>query len=117
MLGLYVLGFLAAFGTARLLKSSVLKSDGSPFLLEMPPYRRPTLRQISLRMFDRSKIFLRRAGTVILGVAIVLWVLAHLPLSAGQMPEIGNSVAGTLGRASSPSCGRSGSTGGSRSAS
>ena len=99
MLGLYVLGFLAAFGTARLLKSSVLKSDGSPFLLEMPPYRRPTLRQIALRMFDRAKIFLRRAGTVILGVAIVLWVLAHLPLSAGQMPEIASSLAGTLGRA------------------
>ena len=102
MLGLYLLGFLAAFGTARLLKSSVLRSDGSPFLLEMPPYRRPTLRQVILRMYDRSKIFLRRAGTVILGVAIVLWVLAHLPLSAGHMPAIGNSVAGTIGRALEP---------------
>ncbi len=102
MLGLYLLGFLAAFGTARLLKSSVLKSDGAPFLLEMPPYRRPTLRQIGLRMYDRAKIFLRRAGTVILGVAIVLWVLAHLPLSGGKMPEIANSVAGTIGRAIEP---------------
>ena len=62
MLGLYVLGFLAAFGTARLLKSSVLKSEGTPFLLEMPPYRWPTLRQLGLRLYDRSKIFLRRAG-------------------------------------------------------
>ena len=102
MLGLYLLGFLAAFGTARLLKSSVLKSDGTPFLLEMPPYRRPTLRQIGLRMYDRAKIFLRRAGTVILGVAIVLWILAHLPLSGGKMPEIANSVAGTIGRAIEP---------------
>ena len=102
MLGLYLLGFLAAFGTARLLKSSVLKSDGAPFLLEMPPYRRPTLRQIGLRMYDRAKIFLRRAGTVILGVAIVLWILAHLPLSGGKMPEIANSVAGTIGRAIEP---------------
>jgi ferrous iron transport protein B len=102
MLGLYLLGFLAAFGTARLLKSSVLKSDGSPFLLEMPPYRRPTLRQIGLRMYDRAKIFLHRAGTVILGVAIVLWVLAHLPLSAGKIPEIGSSIAGTIGRAIEP---------------
>jgi len=102
MLGLYILGFLAAFGTARLLKSSVLKSDGTPFLLEMPPYRRPTLRQVGLRMYDRSKIFLRRAGTVILGVAVVLWILAHLPLSGGKMPEIGASVAGTLGRAIEP---------------
>jgi ferrous iron transport protein B len=102
MLSLYLLGFLAAFGTARLLKSSVLKSDGAPFLLEMPPYRRPTLRQIGLRMYDRAKIFLRRAGTVILGVAVVLWVLAHVPLSGGKMPEIGSSVAGTLGRMIEP---------------
>lgn len=102
MLGLYLLGFLAAFGTARLLKSSVLKSDGAPFLLEMPPYRRPTLRQIGLRMFDRAKIFLRRAGTVILGVAVVLWILAHLPLSGGKMPEIASSVAGTIGRLIEP---------------
>ncbi|HEX7613749.1 MAG TPA: ferrous iron transporter B [Thermoanaerobaculia bacterium] len=102
MLGLYLLGFLAAFGTARLLKSSVLKSDGAPFLLEMPPYRRPTLRQIVLRMYDRAKIFLRRAGTVILGVAVVLWILAHLPLSGGKMPEIANSVAGTIGRLIEP---------------
>jgi ferrous iron transport protein B len=102
MLGLYLLGFLAALGTARLLKSSILKSDGAPFLLEMPPYRRPTLRQIGLRMFDRAKIFLRRAGTVILGVAVVLWILAHVPLSGGKMPEIGSSVAGTLGRVIEP---------------
>jgi ferrous iron transport protein B len=102
MLGLYLLGFLAALGTARLLKSSILKSDGVPFLLEMPPYRRPTLRQIGLRMFDRAKIFLRRAGTVILGVAVVLWILAHVPLSGGKMPEIGSSVAGTLGRVIEP---------------
>ncbi len=102
MLGLYLLGFLAAFGTARLLKSSVLKSDGAPFLLEMPPYRRPTLRQIGLRMYDRAKIFLHRAGTVILGVAVVLWILAHLPLSGGKIPEIGSSIAGTIGRAIEP---------------
>jgi ferrous iron transport protein B len=102
MLGLYLLGFLAALGTARLLKSSILKSDGAPFLLEMPPYRRPTLRQVGLRMFDRAKIFLRRAGTVILGVAVVLWILAHVPLIGGKMPEIGSSVAGTLGRVIEP---------------
>ncbi|HSB35736.1 MAG TPA: ferrous iron transport protein B, partial [Thermoanaerobaculia bacterium] len=102
MLGLYVLGFLAAFGTARLLKSSVLKSEGTPFLLEMPPYRWPTLRQIGLRLFDRSKIFLRRAGTVILAVSIVLWIFSHLPTSAGRPPKIADSVTGTVGRALEP---------------
>src|SRR5262249_11072014 len=79
MLGLYVLGFLAAIMTARLLKSTVLKSKRSNFMLEMPPYRWPTWQSLGLRLIDRSKVFLRRAGTVILGVAIVIWILANLP--------------------------------------
>jgi len=102
MLGLYVLGFAAAVATARLLKSSILKSERSAFVLEMPPYRRPTLRSLGLRLLDRSKIFLRRAGTVILGVAVVLWVLAHLPLSGGMAPPIEQSLAGSIGRAVEP---------------
>jgi ferrous iron transport protein B len=102
MLGLYVLGFLAAVVTARLLKSSILKSDRTPFMLEMPPYRWPTLRSLGLRLLDRAKAFLRRAGTVILAVAIVLWILAHLPLKDGKAPAIEDSVAGTLGRTVEP---------------
>lgn len=102
LLGLYVLGFLAAFATARVLKSSVLRTEKTPFVLEMPPYRMPMLRSLGLRLLDRSKIFLRRAGTVILLVAIVLWVLASLPLNQGQIPEISQSLAGTLGRTIEP---------------
>jgi ferrous iron transport protein B len=102
MLGLYLLGFLAAIGTARLLKSTVLKSGRTPFMLEMPPYRWPTFRSIGLRLVDRSKAFLGRAGTVILWVAIGLWVLAHLPLQSGHMPAIADSLAGTIGRTIEP---------------
>jgi ferrous iron transport protein B len=102
LLGLYILGFLAALFTARLLKSTVLKSSRSSFMLEMPPYRWPTLQGLALRLLDRSKVFLRRAGTVILAVAIVIWVLAHLPLTNGQPPEIGQSIVGTIGHAVEP---------------
>ncbi|HYL36556.1 MAG TPA: ferrous iron transporter B [Bryobacteraceae bacterium] len=102
LLGLYVLGFVAAVGTARLLKSSVLKSERTPFVLEMPPYRMPTLRSLGLRLYDRSKIFLRRAGTVILVVAVVLWVMLHLPLQNGKAPEIGDSFAGMIGHTVEP---------------
>ena len=102
MLGLYVLGFLAAIMTARLLKSSVLKSEKAAFVLEMPPYRLPTLRSLGLRLYDRSKVFLRRAGTVILGVAIVLWVLLHLPVHDGKAPELTNSYAGMIGHSIEP---------------
>ncbi len=102
MLGLYVLGFLAAVAIARLLKSTVLKSGRSSFILEMPPYRWPTFRSLSLRLVDRSKVFLRRAGTVILAVSVVLWVVAHLPLHDGKAPPLEHSYAGRIGKAIEP---------------
>jgi ferrous iron transport protein B len=99
---LYLLGFLAAFATARLLKSSVLKSDRAAFVMEMPPYRRPTIASLGLRLVDRAKVFLRRAGTVILAATVILWVLAHLPLSGGRMPRIEHSLAGAIGHTVEP---------------
>ena len=78
LLGLYPIGFLAAVVTARLLKSSVLKSAQAPFLLEMPSYRWPTVQSLGPRLLDRGKVFLRRAGTIILLVTVVLWVMAHV---------------------------------------
>lgn len=102
MISLYVLGFLAAVVTARVLKSSILKSGRTPFLLEMPSYRWPTLQSIGLRLLDRAKVFLRRAGTVILLVTVLLWVMASVPTKNGQAPEIADSLAGTIGRTIEP---------------
>jgi ferrous iron transport protein B len=102
LLGLYLLGFLAAVVTARLLKSSVLKSAQAPFLLEMPSYRWPTFQSLGLRLLDRSKVFLQRAGTVILLATVILWVMAHLPYTGGKAPTIENSLAGTIGRTIEP---------------
>lgn len=102
LLGLYVLGFLAAIATAGLLKSAVLKSERTPFVLELPPYRRPTLRSIGLRLLDRARIFLTRVGTIILAVSLVLWALASLPLAEGARPPIEQSYAGRLGHAIEP---------------
>ncbi|MCX6593193.1 MAG: ferrous iron transporter B [Acidobacteria bacterium] len=101
--GLYVLGAVAAFATARLLKSTILKSERMPFVLEMPPYRWPTFRSLSLRLVDRTRVFLRRAGTIILGVAVVLWLMATLPLKPdGSAAEVGESIAGTIGKTIEP---------------
>jgi ferrous iron transport protein B len=102
MLSLYLIGFLAAFVTAKVLKSSVLKTEGSSFVLEMPPYRWPTLRSLVLRLYDRAKVFLQRAGTVILAVTVLLWVFSSLPLDSGKTPAIENSVIGTIGRTIEP---------------
>jgi len=102
LLSLYVLGFLAALVTARVLKSTILKSDRTPFVLELPPYRWPTLESLGLRLLDRSKIFLKRAGTVIMAVAVALWILANLPVTNGSAPPIDESLAGTMGRTIEP---------------
>jgi ferrous iron transport protein B len=80
----------------------VLRSERTPFVLEMPPYRMPTLAGIGLRLWDRALAFLKRAGTVILGVSVLLWVLASVPTVNGQAPPIEQSLAGTLGRAIEP---------------
>jgi ferrous iron transport protein B len=102
MMGLYLAGFIAAMTTAFLLKSSLLKSSDTPFILELPQYRMPTIRSLALRLIDRAKVFMRQAGTIILAVTLVLWVGAHLPLvhsSTGVMsaPELANSLIGRMG--------------------
>jgi ferrous iron transport protein B len=102
MLALYALGFLAAVATAKLLKSSILESVRTPFMLELPPYRMPTLRSLGLRLLDRSKVFLKRAGTVIMATTIALWALASIPLIDGQPPPIEQSLAGSIGRTIEP---------------
>ena len=102
MLGLYVLGFLMAVITARLLKSTVLKSETAPFIMEMPPYRWPTAASLGLRLVDRSKIFLVRAGTIILTVAVILWVLTNFPMHNGKPPAIENSIVAGIGHTIEP---------------
>jgi len=102
MLSLYLAGFVGAMTTAWLLKSSILKSSETPFILELPQYRMPTLRSLFMRLVDRAHVFLRQAGTVILSVTLALWVLAHLPViqsPAGQIsaPDLANSLIGKLG--------------------
>jgi ferrous iron transport protein B len=97
MLGLYAIGFLAALVTARLLKSSILKSSETPFILELPQYRMPTLRSLGMRLWDRAGVFVKQAGTVILCVTLALWVLANLPVHNGHTPALGESIIGRLG--------------------
>jgi ferrous iron transport protein B len=102
MLGLYLLGFLMAVFTARLLKSSILKSKDNPFVLEMPPYRWPTAAGLGLRLLDRGKAFVYRAGTVILGVTLLLWALTNFPMHHGEPPALAESYIAHVGHAIEP---------------
>jgi len=102
MLGLYVLGFVMAVMTARLLKSTILRSKDAPFILEMPPYRWPTLASLGLRLVDRGKAFLYRAGTVIMLVTLLLWAATNFPMHHGQPPAVQDSIVAKLGHAIEP---------------
>lgn len=102
MLGLYVIGFLAALLTAAVLKSSILKSSPMPFILELPEYRRPTLRSIVTRSGERALVFIRTAGSVILIVATVLALLANVPTVGGEQPGLEQSVIGHMGHQLEP---------------
>ena len=102
LLGLYALGALAAIVTAAVLRRSLLRGRRATFFMELPPYRIPSLRSLALRLYDRSRIFLRRAGTTILAVAIVLWALTQIPRIDGAPPSIDASLLGELGQAIEP---------------
>lgn len=84
MLGMYSLGIFAAIATAFVLKRSVLRAPPPPFLMEMPPYRMPNLRTVLQNMVTQAWMFLKRAGTVILAISIILWALMYFPRSSQE---------------------------------
>ena len=79
LFGLYLLGIVGGLGTALLLKSSALKGPKPHFMLALPEFRLPNLQTVSIKLYDRARIFLKRAGTVIFVVAILVWTLAYFP--------------------------------------
>jgi ferrous iron transport protein B len=79
MLSMYLLGIGVALGMAWLFKKTLLKGETPMLVMELPPYRRPVLKVVLRHVWDRSKLFLTRAGTVILGINILLWFLTSYP--------------------------------------
>jgi ferrous iron transport protein B len=79
MLSMYLLGIIVALLMAWLFKKTLLKGETPMLIMELPPYKRPLFRVVVRHMWDRSRLFLRRAGTVILGINILLWFLATYP--------------------------------------
>jgi len=82
LLMMYLLGIAGALGMAWIFKKTLLRGEPPMLILELPPYKRPMLGAVLRQMWDRSKLFLKRAGTVILGINILLWFLATYPRSS-----------------------------------
>jgi len=111
ILTMYLLGIIAAIVVAFVMKRTVLKSPPTPFVMELPPYRLPNIGNVLHALLARCSIFLRKAGTVILLMSILLWALAAFPRasktqvrnpSEAASNQIQNSFAGRAGRLIEP---------------
>lgn len=114
MLGLYVLGILAAVVTAMVFKRSLLKGPSAAFILEMPTYKIPQASQVARHVWVNTREFIKRAGTIIFSLSVVIWAMTYYPrlpaaeaarhASAGDLAaaQAAHSVAGRMGRLIEP---------------
>jgi len=104
MLGLYALGTIGAFVFAWIFNKFVMKGSASPMILEMPSYKMPALRSIILHVWQRARMFLIRAGTIILGISILIWAASTYPKSntEDKAVQMENSFAGRAGKLIEP---------------
>jgi len=108
MLGMYLLGTGAALAMATLFRRTLLRSDTRALIIELPRYSVPSARVLLASVWQRVRIFLRRAGTVIFSISILLWALAHYPkprdVAAGVTPEqqLSQSALGRIGHVIEP---------------
>ena len=98
MFGLYVTGICGALLVAFVLRRGVLKGGGGGFMMELPKYQWPLLKDVAIGILTRAQIFLKRAGTIILGTTIILWALASIPQAAPGQKQSDVSIAGKIGR-------------------
>jgi ferrous iron transport protein B len=110
---IYLIGIVMAALLAKLLRGTVLRGEAASLVMELPPYRLPTVRGILRHTWERSSLFLRKAATIILAASVVLWVLTHYPKPpvervAGLTPPeaagyaLSHSFAGRIGQALEP---------------
>ena len=100
LFGLYLLGILGGLGTALMLKSSALKGPKPHFMLALPEFRRPNIQTVAIKLFDRGRIFLKRAGSVIFVVAILVWTLAYYPRMDVEQAPVTTTITGSIDQAS-----------------
>ncbi len=96
LLALYLAGIVGAMAAALLLRRSITRGAASGFIMELPKYQLPTVKDLALGLYQRGWIFLRRAGTMIFTVAIVLWLLLNFPRAAPGQDQINASIAGHI---------------------
>jgi ferrous iron transport protein B len=100
MFSLYLLGILVAILVAAIFRKTIFKGQSAPFVMELPPYRLPTVKGALIHMWERGVLFLRKAGTIILALSVIIWALSSLPIGVDYASQ--ESVTGQIGTVLSP---------------
>ena len=96
MFALYIMGMVGAFVVALVLRRTVTKGTSSGFMMEMPKYQMPRLRDVAIGLWSRAEIFLKRAGTTIALTIVLLWALASYPVAPAGQKQSEYSIAGRI---------------------
>ncbi|GGD79183.1 ferrous iron transporter B [Croceicoccus mobilis] len=96
LFALYIAGIVGAMLVALILRRSAVKGDSSGFIMELPRYQMPRLRDLAIGLWQRAWIFLRRAGTIIFSVTVVLWLLLSFPQAGPGEDQVDASIAGHI---------------------
>lgn len=96
LFGLYIAGIVGAMAAALVLRRSVTRGAASGFIMELPKYQLPTIKDLALGLWQRAWIFLRRAGTIIFTVTVVLWLLLNFPRAGAGENQVDASFAGKI---------------------
>ncbi len=96
LFGLYLFGIVMGILTALLMRKTALRGPKPPFALMLPEFRRPNLQTVAIQLLGRAKVFLKRAGTVIFAVAVIVWALAYFPRTDDIDPSLDANTAAAL---------------------
>ncbi|MCL1919776.1 MAG: ferrous iron transport protein B [Kiritimatiellaeota bacterium] len=92
-LSVYLIGVAAGFAIAAIMNKTLFRGEASDFILEMPPYRLPTFRSIMIHMWERARLFLQKAGTIILAISVVFWFATTYPKTG----DLRDTISGRIG--------------------
>ena len=92
MLSIYLIGIVIAILTAKILNKTVFRSVSEEFVMELPPYRMPTARNVLMHMWDKSAQYLKKMGTVILAASIIIWALEYFPQTSPQEELVAQQI-------------------------
>ncbi len=104
LFSIYLIGFILAVIMAKIFRELLFPGECSPFVMELPPYRVPTLKSVLIHMWEHAYLYLQKAGTILMAISILMWFLTNFPVtgSVNSTEKLASSYAGQIGKVMEP---------------